>query len=70
MISPKTTKILIVDDDPGHLASVKMIIRSWGYHAETADDGDVAVGVVKSEPIDLILMDVRMTNISGIEALK
>ncbi len=70
MTSPNTSKILIVDDDPGHLASVKMIIRSWGYYVETADDGDAAVGMVKSEPIDLILMDVRMTNMSGIEALK
>ncbi|MBT8359098.1 MAG: response regulator, partial [Deltaproteobacteria bacterium] len=70
MASPKTTKILIVDDDPGHLVSVKTIIRSWGYHVDTADDGDVAVEMVKTSPMDLILMDVRMTNLSGIEALK
>ena len=70
MISPKTTKILIVDDDPGHLVSVKTIIRSWGYMVETADDGNVALDMVKSEPLDLILMDVRMATMSGIEALK
>ena len=70
MVSPKTTKILIVDDDPGHLVSVKTIIRSWDYIVETADDGDVAVEMVKTKPMDLILMDVRMTNMSGIEALK
>jgi two-component system response regulator HydG len=70
MISSKTTKILIVDDDPGHLVSVKTIIRSWGYMVKTADDGTVAVDVVKSESIDLILMDVRMASMSGIEALK
>jgi two-component system response regulator HydG len=70
MVLQKTTKILIVDDDPGHLVSVKTIIRSWGYTVETADDGDAAVGLVKSEPVDLILMDVRMATMSGIEALK
>jgi two-component system response regulator HydG len=70
MISPKTTKILIVDDDSAHLASMKTVIRSWGYHVETAEDGEVAVEVVKSLPVDLILMDVRMANMSGIEALK
>ena len=70
MVTPKTTKILIVDDDPGHLVSVKTIIRSWGYIVETADDGSVAVEMVKSSPVDLILMDVRMTKMSGIEALK
>ena len=70
MTSSKTAKILIVDDDPGHLASVKMVVRSWGYAVETAEDGDVAVDMVKSEPVDLILTDVRMANMSGIEALK
>ena len=70
MATPKTTKILIVDDDPGHLISVKTVIRSWGYVVETADDGSVAVDMVKSAPVDLILMDVRMAKMSGIEALK
>lgn len=70
MESPKTTKVLIVDDDPGHLVSVKTIIQSWGYIAETADDGSAAVEMVRSTPVDLILMDVRMTKMSGIEALK
>jgi two-component system response regulator HydG len=70
MVKPKTTKILVVDDDPGHLVSVKTIIRSWGYGVETADDGSVAVDMVKSTPVDLILMDVRMTQMGGIEALR
>ena len=70
MTTPKKTKILIVDDDPGHLVSVKTIIRSWGYNVETADDGGAAIDLVKSTPMDLILMDVRMTKMSGIEALK
>jgi len=69
MTSLKTTKILIVDDDPGHLTTLKTITKSWGYTVETANDGVVAVDTVKSGPVDLILMDVRMTNMSGIEAL-
>ena len=69
MTSLKTTKILIVDDDPGHLTTLKTITKSWGYTVETANDGVVAVDMVKSGPVDLILMDVRMTNMSGIEAL-
>ncbi len=69
MTSLKTSKILIVDDDPGHLTTLKTITKSWGYTVETANDGVVAVDLVKSGPVDLILMDVRMTNMSGIEAL-
>jgi two-component system response regulator HydG len=61
---------LIVDDDPGHLTALKTITRSWGHAVETADDGDAAVALVKSEPIDLVLIDVRMARMSGIQALE
>jgi two-component system, NtrC family, response regulator HydG len=67
---PRPTKILIVDDDPGHRATLKTIIGSWGYSVQTADDGTEAVEMVTSGPIDLILMDVRMARMSGIEALE
>jgi len=70
MNAERLTKILIVDDDPGHLATLKTITRSWGYAVLTADDGTGAVELVKSEPVDLVLMDVRMAKMSGIEALK
>jgi two-component system response regulator HydG len=70
MNADRPTKILIVDDDPGHLATLKTITRSWGYAAFTADDGAEAVELVRSEPVDLVLMDVRMTRMSGIEALE
>jgi two-component system response regulator HydG len=70
MNAEKPTKILIVDDDPGHLVTLKTIIRSWGYSAQTAEDGAEAVALVTSEPVDLVLMDVRMARMSGIEALE
>ena len=62
--------ILVVDDDPGHLTTLQTIIKSWGYFVEVVDDGSKAVEMVKERPFDLILMDVRMTKMSGIEALK
>lgn len=62
--------ILVVDDDPGHLMTLKTIIKSWGYTAEGVDDGAKAVQKVREAPYDIILMDVRMAVMSGIEALK
>ena len=62
--------ILVVDDDPGHLTALKTIIKSWGYMVSSTDDGTHAVENVKERPFDLILMDVRMAQMSGIEALK
>jgi len=70
MTSAKTTHIMIVDDDLGHLISLRTVIRSWGYEVATAEDGQEAVEAVKDSQVDLILMDVRMTTMSGIEALE
>jgi two-component system response regulator HydG len=70
MSTKRQTRILIVDDDPGHLTTLKTIVRSWGYAVRTADDGETAVALVKSEHVDLVLMDVRMAHMSGIEALE
>jgi two-component system response regulator HydG len=62
--------ILVVDDDINHLKTLKTIIASWGYKTTEADDGAQAVKRVRERPYDLILMDVRMAELSGIEALK
>ena len=65
----RANRLLIVDDDPGHLTTLKTISRSWGYEVATATDGSEAVETVRSVPVDLVLMDVRMTQMGGIEAL-
>ena len=70
MIVNTKANILVVDDDPGHRATLETIINSWGYQVESVDDGGRAVERVKAGPVDLILMDVRMTTMDGIEALK
>ena len=70
MKTPKAHSVLIVDDDSGHLTMLKTIVASWGYRVTAVDDGCKAVEKVKEGPFDLILMDVRMTVMSGIEALK
>jgi two-component system response regulator HydG len=64
------THILIVDDDLNHLKTLKTIVKSWGYQISGVDDGTKAVESVKKRPFDLILMDVRMAQMSGIEALQ
>jgi len=67
---PNKTHLLVVDDDIGHLTTLKTLVRSWGYRVTVAEDGSAAVDEVKTQPFDLILMDVRMTQMDGIEALK
>jgi two-component system response regulator HydG len=64
------THVLVVDDDKGHLATLQTIAGSWGYQVSTAADGSTALALVRTQPFDLILMDVRMTEMDGIEALR
>jgi len=64
------TKILLVDDDEAHRLMLKAILKDEGYQVFEVDDGLKAVEAVKGEFYDLILMDVRMTEMSGIEALQ
>jgi len=62
--------LLVVDDDPGHLAMLTTLTRGWGFAPAGAVSGEAAVEAVRERPFDLILMDVRMAGISGIEALR
>jgi two-component system, NtrC family, response regulator HydG len=61
--------VLVVDDDPGHLAMLQTLIKGWGYAVTGAVSGEAAASAVRGAPFDAILMDVRMTGISGIEAM-
>ncbi|MGM0788419.1 MAG: sigma-54-dependent transcriptional regulator, partial [Thermodesulfobacteriota bacterium] len=61
--------ILVVDDDAGHRTTLKTVLKSWHYRISEAEDGRTAVDMAKNTPFDLILMDVRMAIMDGIDAL-
>ena len=62
--------ILVVDDDFAHRTMLKTLIAGWGYEVREADDGAAAVEAVQKDPFDLVLMDIRMVRVSGLEALE
>lgn len=64
------TKILIVDDDPGHRSMLETLLGGWEYDISSAGDGAEAVEKVAQGPYDAILMDVRMAGMDGLTALK
>ena len=61
--------ILVVDDDPAHRTMLRTLLTGWGYTIIEADDGSVAIEKVQNQAFDLILMDIRMIKVSGLEAL-
>ncbi|GIX33524.1 MAG: response regulator [Lysobacterales bacterium] len=63
-------KVLIVDDSPTQLASLKRIVERLGHEAITAEDGAAGVDLARRERPDLILMDVVMPNLNGFQATR
>ncbi|MCX5829241.1 MAG: sigma-54 dependent transcriptional regulator [Deltaproteobacteria bacterium] len=61
--------ILVVDDDRAHRTMLRTLLSGWGYLIHEADDGETAIAAVRDKPFDLILMDIRMLKVSGLEAL-
>ncbi len=62
--------ILVVDDDTAHRTMLRALIGGWDYAITEADDGAVAIEKVRERPFDLILMDIRMLKVSGLEAME
>ncbi|RLC25588.1 MAG: two-component system response regulator [Deltaproteobacteria bacterium] len=63
-------KILVVDDDVAHGRMLKLLMADWGFDVYLADDGTTGVEMVKEQPFDMILMDMKMVKMSGMEALQ
>ena len=64
------TKILIVDDDKEFCASMADILEAKGYAVESENSGEAAVDKVKEKSFDVILMDIKMPVMNGVEAFK
>lgn len=63
-------EILIVDDDVSHHRMLETVLSAEGYEISHAADGREAVAAVQKKFFDIILMDIRMNRMGGIEALQ
>ena len=62
--------ILVVDDNKINQVVTQNILKKKGYTCDTACDGNEAIDKIKSVDFDLVLMDINMPGISGLEATK
>jgi len=69
MSDPVTASVLIVDDDPFICDAVQLILTGAGYTVRSANSGASAIETVPTLMPDLILLDVRMPGINGLETL-
>jgi two-component system, OmpR family, alkaline phosphatase synthesis response regulator PhoP len=59
--------ILVVDDDPSMVLLVRKILQAAGYRVSTAPSGMAALGAVRQETPDLVILDLSMSGIDGFE---
>jgi two-component system response regulator (stage 0 sporulation protein F) len=63
-------KILVVDDEGAVRAFLTTVIKGEGFNPLEARDGEQALEMVKSEAPDLMLLDMRLPDMNGIEVLR
>ena len=63
-------RILVVDDDAGQRSLLDSFLRSQGFATTLADSGERALELLSKEKFSLMISDVRMTGLSGLETLR
>ena len=67
---PAQPRILVVDDEPSMRDMLRIVLRRDGFDVLVAEDGREALAVLDRERVDLLLSDIRMADISGVDVLR
>jgi len=65
-----SVRILIVDDEKPIRDSLKIVLADEGYNAEVAGDGEEALEKIKNESFDIVITDIKMPKLDGIQLLE
>ena len=63
-------RILVADDRETNRHILEQMLEEVGFDVSLADDGDTALEALKGDPVDLVLLDVRMPRLNGIETVR
>jgi DNA-binding NtrC family response regulator len=69
-MSEERAKILVVDDDPSLRNMMSIVLKKEGYHITTVDNAQSALNILKKGDVGLLISDIKMPEISGIELLR
>ena len=68
--TPGEATILIVEDERSNLISLERIFQREGYRTLLAEDGRAALDLCRRHRVDVVLTDLKMPNMSGIDVIK
>src|SRR5258708_32097580 len=69
-IDRRAPRILVVDDERSMREMLAIVLRREGYDVLLAENGRAAVDVLEREPIDLLISDIKMPDLSGVDVLR
>src|SRR4029078_3002168 len=64
------TRILVIEDDTREAASLARVLQTEGYEVVTVERGDEGLKLAQSEPFHLVLTDLRMPGVDGLQLLR
>ncbi len=62
--------VLVVDDEEALRTVLSGELVNEGYNVGNAADGDEAIAIIKQQPFDIVLLDIKMPKVDGFEVLK
>src|SRR4051812_5063773 len=65
----RSTRILVVDDEPSARSGLEKLLKQEGFTVDTASDGAVALEVAAEHPPDVVVTDLKMPNLDGVALL-
>ncbi|MFZ4518630.1 MAG: ATP-binding protein [Microthrixaceae bacterium] len=66
----RTLSVLVAEDDPVNQLVTRHLLETLGIHADVVDDGAAACAAVRDGHYDLVLMDIHMPDVDGVEATR
>ena len=65
-----TKRVLVVEDDAAVSHMITQILRAEGYESTAAEEGRSALDLLRSQPFDIVILDVMLPGMDGISILK
>ncbi len=69
-VAPSSSRILVVDDERSMREMLEILLRREGYEVVVAENGTAAIAILQQRPFDMLISDVRMPDVSGVEVLR
>jgi two-component system response regulator PilR (NtrC family) len=69
-VDRRPPRILVVDDERSMRELLAIVLRREGYEVMLAENGRAAVDLLEREPVDLLISDIKMPDLSGVDVLR